>query len=79
MTQKTVNRLTFAVAVVMFFAAIFVLYRELENTRLVDVIANFKALPCIIRSRCQAACSRAAIRMLLKAIPNCAAPPSKCR
>jgi hypothetical protein len=52
MTQKTVNRLTFAVAVVMFFAAIFVLYRELENTRLVDVIANFKALPCIIRSRC---------------------------
>jgi uncharacterized membrane protein YbhN (UPF0104 family) len=45
MTQKTVNRLTFAVAVVMFFAAIFVLYRELENTRLVDVIANFEALP----------------------------------
>ena len=45
MTQKTLNRLTFAVAVVMFFAAIFVLYRELENTRLVDVIANFEALP----------------------------------
>jgi uncharacterized membrane protein YbhN (UPF0104 family) len=45
MTQKTVNRLTFAVAVVMFFAAIFVLYRELKNTRLVDVIANFEALP----------------------------------
>jgi uncharacterized membrane protein YbhN (UPF0104 family) len=45
MTQKTVNRLTFAIAVVIFFAAIFVLYRELENTRLVDVIVNFEALP----------------------------------
>jgi len=45
MTQKTVNRLTFAVAVAMFFAAIFVLYRELENTRLSDVIGSVEALP----------------------------------
>ena len=45
MMQKTVNRLTIAVAIAMFFAAIFVLYRELENTRLIDVIANFEALP----------------------------------
>jgi uncharacterized membrane protein YbhN (UPF0104 family) len=45
MMQKTVNRLTIAVAIAMFFAAIFVLYRELQNTRLIDVIANFEALP----------------------------------
>ncbi len=44
MMQKIVNRLTIAVAIAMFFAAIFVLYRELENTRLIDVIANFEAL-----------------------------------
>ena len=45
MMQKTVNRLTIAVAVAMFFAAIFVLYRELENTRLIDVAGNLEALP----------------------------------
>ncbi len=45
MTQKTVNRLTLAVALAMFFAAIFVLYRELENTRLIDVIGSLGALP----------------------------------
>ncbi len=45
MMQKTVNRLTIAVAVAMFFAAIFVLYRELENTRLIDVAGSLKALP----------------------------------
>jgi len=45
MTQKTVNRLTLAVALVMFFAAIFVLYRELENTRFIDVVGSLEALP----------------------------------
>ena len=45
MMQKTVNRLTIAVAVAMFFAAIFVLYRELENTRLIDVVGSLEALP----------------------------------
>ena len=44
MTQKTVNRLTLAVALAMFFAAIFMLYRELENTRLIDVVASLAAL-----------------------------------
>jgi hypothetical protein len=34
MMQKTVDCLTLAVALAMFFAAIFVLYRELENTRI---------------------------------------------
>jgi uncharacterized membrane protein YbhN (UPF0104 family) len=45
MTQKTVNRLTLAVALAMFFAAIFMLYRELENTRLIDVVGGLEALP----------------------------------
>ena len=45
MTQNTVNRLTFAVALAMFFAAIFVLYRELENTRFIDVVGSLEALP----------------------------------
>jgi uncharacterized membrane protein YbhN (UPF0104 family) len=45
MMQKTVNRLTIAVAVAMFFAAIFVLYRALENTRLIDVVGSLEALP----------------------------------
>ena len=40
MMQKTVDCLTLAVALAMFFAAIFVLYRELENTRLIDVVGT---------------------------------------
>ncbi len=45
MTQKTINRLTFAVALAMFFVAIFVLYRDLEKTRLSDVVGGLEALP----------------------------------
>lgn len=29
----------------MFFAAIFILYRDLENTRLIDVVGSLEALP----------------------------------
>jgi uncharacterized membrane protein YbhN (UPF0104 family) len=45
MTQKTINLLTLAVALAMFFVAIFVLYRELENTRFIDVVGSLEALP----------------------------------
>jgi uncharacterized membrane protein YbhN (UPF0104 family) len=44
-TQKSFERLMLVVALAMFFAAIFVLYRELENTSLADVVSSFKALP----------------------------------
>ncbi len=44
MTKNAVNHLTLAVALAMFFAAIFVLYRELENTRLIDVVGSLEAL-----------------------------------
>jgi uncharacterized membrane protein YbhN (UPF0104 family) len=45
MMRKNVDRLALAVALVMFLAAIFVLYRELENTRLIDIVGSLEALP----------------------------------
>jgi hypothetical protein len=41
--------------------------------------ASAKAPPCTIRSRFPAPCSRSATRMLRRAIPKCAAPPSSAR
>jgi uncharacterized membrane protein YbhN (UPF0104 family) len=45
MTKQTLNRLSVAVALAMFVAAIFALYHQLDNTRLVDVIGGLAALP----------------------------------
>jgi uncharacterized membrane protein YbhN (UPF0104 family) len=44
-TAKTTNRLTLVIALAMFVAAIFVLYYELANTRLADVLDYAKAMP----------------------------------
>jgi uncharacterized membrane protein YbhN (UPF0104 family) len=44
-TRKSINRLTLAVALIMFVGALFVLYQELRNTRLKDVADYVAALP----------------------------------
>jgi len=44
MTRKNFSRLTVAVAVAMFVAAIVVLYRQLGNTRWIDIVGHFEAL-----------------------------------
>jgi uncharacterized membrane protein YbhN (UPF0104 family) len=44
-TVKTTNRLTLVIALAMFAAAIFVLYHELANTRLADVLDYAKVMP----------------------------------
>lgn len=62
MTKQTVNGLAAAVAVAMFAAATFVLYRQLESTRLIDVVGRLQALP---RTRVIAALALTAASYLL--------------
>jgi uncharacterized membrane protein YbhN (UPF0104 family) len=45
LTAKTTNRLTLAIALTMFGAALFVLYRELANIRLAEVVDGVVAMP----------------------------------
>jgi len=61
-TKKTLNRLTLAVSLAMFVAAVFVLYRQLGNTRLIDVVGRLEALP---RTRVVAALALTAASYLL--------------
>jgi uncharacterized membrane protein YbhN (UPF0104 family) len=61
-TKKTLDRLALAVALAMFVAAIFVLYRQLENTRLIDVVSGLEALP---RTHVIAALALTAVSYLL--------------
>lgn len=44
MTRQNFNRLTVAIAAAMFVAAVAVLYRELGNTRWIDIVGHFEAL-----------------------------------
>jgi uncharacterized membrane protein YbhN (UPF0104 family) len=44
-TEKTTNRLTLAIGLTMFAAALFVLYQELANTRLAEVFDSVIAMP----------------------------------
>ncbi len=45
MTSKTANRLTLGAMLAMFLAAMFVLYRQLEATRLADVVGRLGSMP----------------------------------
>jgi len=61
-TKTHFNGLAVAVALAMFVAAIFVLYGQLENTRLIDVVERLEALP---RARVLAALALTAASYLL--------------